>query len=127
MRVHLAIVFFTLFLGSAVFLGCKKKEVPRPLGLPSSAVWAGGEDGGSFIDCMPNKGGEPNDCTVYNENGEVYMERGKYVIKGSNRGASSDELRYTYADGIHIGLEKGLTLIPISPGNSGTPSSTPHQ
>jgi hypothetical protein len=127
MRIHFGMVFLALFLGPAVIFGCKKEEVPRPPGLPSTAVWAGGEDGGSFIDCTPSMGGEPNDCTVYGEGGEVYMERGEYVIQGSNRGARSDELRYTYADGIHIGLEKGLTLIPISPGDSRTSSPTIHQ
>ncbi|MGD0860532.1 MAG: hypothetical protein ABR912_14620 [Terracidiphilus sp.] len=127
MKIHFVMALLVLFLGAALILGCKSKEVPRPLGLPPSAIWAGGEDGGSFIDCTPSRSGEPNDCTVYDERGDVYMKRGKYIVQGSNRGARSDELRYKYADGIHIGLEKGITLMPASLGNSGAPLSTSHQ
>jgi hypothetical protein len=122
MRVHFVIVLFALFLGAAVILGCKRKEVPRPPGLPSSAIWAGGEDGGSFIDCTPSRSGEPNECTVYDESGSVYMERRNYTIQGSKRGARLDELRYEYADGSNIGLKGGLTLTPVPHETFGSPS-----
>ena len=94
--------------------GCDRAHAPkRPDAVPVSAVWAGGVDGGVFIDCAPSLKGEPNPCTVYNDGtGDVEMS-GKFTLKGQTRGAASDELRYAFADGESVGLQGGSELIPL--------------
>ncbi len=110
-----------LFLLIGVLLSSQHAPV-RPSVVPASAVWAGGADGGVFIDCSPSRRGEPNPCTVYNDgNGDVYMS-GKYVLKGQERGATAEELKFEAADGSRIYLEHGLTLSPLPPSR---PTSIP--
>ena len=87
------------------------KPPVRPTRVPLSAVWAGGLDGGAFIDCRVRTDGL-NDCTVYNDySGDVWMQ-GTFQLKGLARGASDAELHYSFADGEGIGLLGGGYLIP---------------
>jgi hypothetical protein len=96
----------------------------RPSGVPASAVWVGGADGGAFFDCVPSYSGEPNPCTVYNDgNGDVYMS-GKFVLEGQGRGATANELKFEDADGHRIHLEHDLTLRPLPPKRSGSVPKT---
>src|SRR5215470_4410681 len=97
---------------SALLSACNRHSPARPAGVPSSAVWAGGADGGAFFDCVPSWNGEPNFCTVYNDsNGAIYMS-GRFVLQGQTRGAKADELKYDSADGNRIYLERNLMLDP---------------
>ncbi len=99
---------------SALLFGCKQAP-KRPEGVPASAVWSGGADGGAFFDCAPSRSGEPNPCTVYNDGtGDIYMS-GRFVIQGQKRGATADELEYGGADGNRIYLKRSLTLAPLPP------------
>lgn len=54
----------------------------RPTSVPADAVWAGGSDGGAWIDCgMSTK--EPLTtfwCSVFHENGDVWVERGSFAL-----------------------------------------------
>ena len=87
------------------------KPPVRPTSVPPSAVWTGGADGGAFIDCRVRRDGL-DDCTVYNDGtGDVWM-KGTFELKGSVRGATDSELRYSFADGEGIGLTGGGYLIP---------------
>ena len=103
-----------LFAALVVLLGCNKTRAPRkPSGVPASAVWAGGTDGGVFIDCAPSRNGEPNPCTVYNDgNGDVYMS-GKFVVEGQKKGVPTDKLKFDSADGTRIYLEHDVALNPL--------------
>jgi hypothetical protein len=94
-------------------IGCKEHVPPRPAGVPSSAVWAGGRDGGAFFLCTPSQNNEPNKCTVYDEStGEIYMS-GEYILEGTERGAKAGELIYVAADGRRIYLRYDKTLSPV--------------
>jgi hypothetical protein len=87
----------------------------RPKGVPASAVWAGGVDGGAFFACTPSRMDEPNECTVYNDHtGKIWMS-GKFVLCGQTRGATADELKYDGADGNKIYLEHNLVLCRVPP------------
>lgn len=78
--------------------------------IPVEAVWVGGADGGAWIRCKED--GVLNFCTVYNEHtGEVWAD-GRFVVKGQTQGVPSEELKYDYFDGQHIGLIDGRLLEP---------------
>lgn len=70
----------------------------RPKGLPDSAVWSGGLDGGSYIDCYYNKQTERDDCTIYNDYTGNVMGSGSYVLEGQTHGAKPDQLKYAGTD-----------------------------
>jgi hypothetical protein len=107
------IFLLSLTVASALAVGCHNKAPAKPSGVPASAVWAGGADGGAFFDCVPSQKGEPNVCTVYNDStGAIYMS-GKFVLQGQTRGAKADELKYDSTDGNKIYLERNLVLVPI--------------
>jgi len=87
------------------------KPPMRPSRVPPSAVWAGGVDGGAFIDCRVRTDGL-NDCAVYNDyTGDVWMQ-GTFELNGLARGATDAELHYSFADGERIGLLGGGILSP---------------
>jgi len=99
----------------SIFLSCTSKidPPPRPAGVPQSAVWAGGADGGAFIDCRVNTDGS-DACVVYNDYTGQPWTRGEagYVLEGKARGATQDELKYLGTDGERIFLTNGETLVP---------------
>lgn len=102
-----------LAISTILLLGCDKVHAPaRPSGVPASAVWAGGVDGGAFIDCSPSWNGEPNPCTVYNDSvGDIDIS-GRFVIEGQKKGASANQLKYNGAPaGARIDLKNQLTLV----------------
>ena len=106
-----------------VFLVSCKSDGPkiRPSSVPLSAVWAGGPDGGGYIDCVPSQKGEANPCTVYNDGtGDTWMS-GAFMLD-SQRGASAAQLKYSGSDGEKIFLENNLVLSPVG---TMTPGSIP--
>jgi hypothetical protein len=56
-----------LILVSAYLFGCESEVLPpeRPDGVPESAVWGGGVDGGSWLDCMPTERAHSFACSVF--------------------------------------------------------------
>jgi hypothetical protein len=90
--------------------GCTTRpEIPpRPSSVPKSATWAGGADGGAWIDC---KGvGENFRCVIYNDrSGEVWA-RGEYELQP--RGADRS-LTYGGFDGDTIHLVGNRRLVRI--------------
>lgn len=57
-----------------VLNACKTYTPPRPEGLPSEAVYAGGEDGGDWIACQGAKDGSLH-CRIFDlRNGRLEME-----------------------------------------------------
>lgn len=100
--------------GAIVLLVSCSSEVKPPkrlAAIPSGAVWAGGADGGAWILCKED--GARNLCTIYNDNsGEVWV-RDHFVLEGTSRGVSSQELRYDFFDGERIVLSDGRVLIRV--------------
>ena len=78
-----------------VVLACGVARSPeRPSGVPETAVWAGGSDGGAWIECRP-AAKEPYleyDCTLYHESGTIWSSGGFIV-------AERREGRYDYPSG----------------------------
>jgi hypothetical protein len=104
-----------LAVGGVLMISCYRQYPPaRPSGVPSSAVWAGGLDGGGWVTCSEEGASDHNVCTIWDEEGRT---RGlaEYRLKNLNRPATTSELRYTYVTGKAIGLEGGLELVQVSP------------
>lgn len=82
----LLIAFFALVTGVAIGLflpgtgSTPKIENPeRPAGVPSSAKWAGGLDGGAWVDCNENQG-HLIACRIYANVTGVLMEEGEFSV-----------------------------------------------
>lgn len=100
--------------GSLLMMACYRPYPPaRPDGVPNSATWAGGWDGGGWVTCSSDANADHNTCTIYDEQGRT---RGSalYKLKNLNRAARPEELKYTYVTGMAIGLEGGLELMQLS-------------
>ncbi len=85
---------------------------PRPHGVPADAVWAGGEDGGSFIRCTFDSTSALDRCSVFNDRTGHLDAQGKYEIKGKSK--PQDVARFVYSgfDGHQIHLADGSILVP---------------
>jgi hypothetical protein len=93
--------------------GCYRAYPPaRPESVPSSAVWAGGLDGGGWVSCS-NDLRAYNVCTIYDEEGRT-QGPSRYRLKDFDRAALPNELHYTHCTGKAIGLEGGMELVRIS-------------
>jgi hypothetical protein len=104
---------FLLALGALLLssiVACKNAELRpkvRPAAVPTSAIWAGGADGGAYFECTTDK--YVNHCTIWNDYTGQFR-KASFVLKKQNRPATSEELRYTGNDGKNIYLENGLVL-----------------
>jgi hypothetical protein len=101
-----------LVLAAIMLLGCNNTRPPeRPAKVPPSAVWAGGADGGSWIDCAPIPTGSPDvySCTVYLD------PTGDAEVWGTFRlhGRASPPLHFSGFDGDTIYLADGAKLEPL--------------
>jgi len=86
---------------------------PRPPSVPEKAVWAGGEDGGAWIDCSLDTEKNADFCTVYSDRSGEIRARTHFVLKGSGVGISEAELSYLGFDGLRIYLKEGRYLVPL--------------
>ena len=109
---------FVLTLITFLLVSCSQNQQPithlRPAGVPLSAVWAGGVDGGSFIDCDSDAQARYNRCLIYNETTGDVEGGGDFVLRGSGRAANKTELKYDGSDNVRIYLQGGKILEPIS-------------
>lgn len=118
---HVPVALVLMLIWVAAFMSSCYRAYPpkRPEGVPSSAVWAGGLDGGGWVTCSVETNDDQNVCTIYDEEGRT-PGPAKYRLKNLSRAARTEELHYTYVTGKAIGLENGLELIQ-------TPSKTAQQ
>jgi len=99
------------FLG--VLWGCTPKAPNRPTGVPASASWAGGWDGGAWVECRLEPGAAANQCRVYDEiSGQVLLDA-PFVLRSCGKPARIEELRYNAFDGTSIYLSTGDVLDPV--------------
>lgn len=88
-------------------LGCQERRPPeRPAKVPNAAVWAGGQDGGSWIHCSRDEPARAYDCAVYSDVTGDIEAKGKYSFQGPRSGPSAP-LRFTGFDGETILLMDG--------------------
>jgi hypothetical protein len=113
----------SLMLLALALTACTSKPVApnRPLPVPNAAVWAGGVDGGSFIECDIDTERNVNRCLVYDDHTGDVAGGGFFRLSDLNRAARRDELQYRFFDGDRIYVESG-TLVPVKPI---TPTSIP--
>lgn len=74
---------FLMCLGAILYEGGKRlAEMPpsRPSHVPSAATWAGGRDGGPWINCMPTGRQNVLRCDVYGHLSGTVLESGDYRI-----------------------------------------------
>ena len=107
-------------LALAVFVGaCAGPTAPpRAQGVPLSAVWAGGVDGGAWIDCRKGEGDGLFRCEVYDDFTAARVAEGLFRLEGVAADGSSATLRYSAFDGTRILLQGGGSLKP-EPGGQG--------
>ncbi|MEM6287519.1 MAG: hypothetical protein AAF845_10215 [Bacteroidota bacterium] len=92
-------------------------EPARPDGVPASATWAGGPDGGTFIECRDTEVDGVLDCTIYYDfTGDVW-DQGFFL---NETGVSTSDLPEQYGSfngrKIYLELPEGAdrypTLVP---------------
>jgi len=94
-------------------LGCEAKVVApqRPATVPASAIWAGGADGGAWINCAPISG-ERYSCVVFDDQRGAVWAQGEYLLRGQVSATSQPHLQYVSFNGTHIDVVGGQTLVP---------------
>lgn len=99
---------------AANLLGCRQhaslEPRNRPIGVPSTAVWAGGADGGCYVQCSIDKERNVNHCNVWNDFTGELATSGDFRLIDQNRPASQSELIFKGAINEFIYLRNGLTL-----------------
>jgi hypothetical protein len=98
---------------TASLAGCKDARLEpkvRPAGVPATATWVGGADGGAYVECSVDAVRDVNRCGVWNDyTGDGQIE--DYQIVKENRAATKSELRIEFPDpGGLIYLENGMIL-----------------
>ena len=84
--------------------------------MPSHAIWAGGQDGGSYIWCDIDAARDVNHCTVWNDFSGSVVENGEYRLLREHRAATKEELQYRWANGGGwIGLKDDKVLDNLNP------------
>jgi hypothetical protein len=113
-----------VFLGLLLIAsGCGTTQAPmRPKAVAGSAVWAGGPDGGAWIDCAPSAK-EPYleyTCTTYHETGGVWSS-GEFIVAERRHDGTFDFpsglmppriQRYEDYDGRRIYVSDQRSLVP---------------
>lgn len=115
----LAIAWFSGYLPVAILIVMESMSEPvppeRPESVPPEAVWAGGFDGGVFIDCIEIKESDSCfDCVVYFDySGDIWIRDTFCVDEGTIR---MDSLRHVYGGfvGQDIFLTDGRRLAPLT-------------
>ncbi len=108
-RLH-TLVAILLWVGFAC--GRAESPPPRPRGLPQSAVWAGGVDGGSWLDCS-KVAGSPNrwNCKLFSQQNGRFLSWGQFLWDDP-RAADAQVPPVAGAPGETIPLQHGA-LIPV--------------
>jgi len=109
----LPIVLLSLF-----FAGCSAVPKQVPAGVPDTAKWAGGIDGGVWVVCKDTEKNYEFSCSVFGENGTLWREA-NYRLSGSaaksNRVTTTDlaNIGYSWYDGHQIQLVDGSKLVRV--------------
>jgi hypothetical protein len=110
---------FILFL-----MGCSASSPPpRPRGLPSTAIWAGGSDGGAWMDCCLATKEPKNEysCFLFHGNGDLWSKGSYVLLRLNSEGkwnptadlfAPSNFSDYEFYDGVQIQIDKQYRLEP---------------
>jgi len=86
----------------------------HPDDVPRTAIWAGGVDGGAFIDCIPSDSDTGcYDCAIYFDQTGDLWESGTYCSDSGVVSSDSLPLLLSGFNGRWIYLKNGLRLEPM--------------
>jgi len=74
-------------------------------------MWAGGADGGAYVQCSLDTARDVDRCTVWNDYTGQTVGPGDYRLAKEHRAATASELKITGAVDESIFLQNGLILI----------------
>jgi hypothetical protein len=103
----------------AIFFAACSSEPDRPSRIPTDAIWAGGSDGGAWVQCGQTTK-EPYaafDCVTFHENGSVWG-RGHFIHATNSAagfvpiGAPFPRINFQAYDGSIIYLTNETALVP---------------
>jgi hypothetical protein len=85
----------------------------RPSNVPSSAVWAGGADGGAYLRCSVDAKRNVDLCEVWNDNTGYSAGQRDYQLEKEHRAATNSELKFLGAanDSIYLAGDRVLVAI----------------
>ena len=90
----------------------------RPKGVPSTAFWCGGADGGVFVELAAGRGtGTYSGVIYFDHSGEVWY-RGAFQMDPEHKGTPPDAARKDWCggwDGTRLHLRSGGALIATAP------------
>ena len=116
MNRYLCLLIFIYFFSFA----CSTTPNTPPAGVPKTAQWAGGKDGGVWVACRDTQ--SPNDflCSIYGENGSLWREAHFQYTPDSTQGGITNQttikadnlskIGYSWYDGHQIKLSDGNIL-----------------
>src|SRR5688572_9947712 len=124
MRIAHALAAMIVCVGA---IGCDRQGIApaRPANVPPTAVWAGGADGGAWIDCVAlERAPYRYRCTTYDDHSGSMWAQGEYVLRAAQWHKDTkrvsfepatqvpSNLQYSSFDGEVISLAQPLVLVP---------------
>lgn len=82
-----------LSLHALLLLGCEPRPPARPSGVPASAIWWGGPDGGMWYDCTDDVASSSNKCSIFFDPGGDLLITARYRLQDSQTLVKKDEFR----------------------------------
>lgn len=86
----------------------------RPANVPSSAVWAGGADGGAYLRCVVDSQRNVDRCEIWNDFTGELVASGDYQLAKEHRAATYTELKFSGAVNDFIYLSDGRVLVRVA-------------
>ena len=82
------IFLITLFI---IFISCNTeiKQPERPKNVPKTAIWEGGTDGGTWIQCDSTNTDNIFYCKIFNDFDGTLLSEGKYKLDGISQPVDS--------------------------------------
>lgn len=87
--------------------------------IPESAEWAGGVDGGAWLECWLDEEQGANWCTAWDDQTGAVVVRTFFVLRETRHPVSEEDLNYSHFSGNYIGLSDGRVLEPVKAGVEG--------
>lgn len=103
---------FAAFAAFTCLTACDNEtDATRPQSVPPSAIWVGGEDGGSWFNCLQVD--QLIRCQRFSRSGETYEEQDFTLCADG----SLSQLGVSWQVGVYpeIAIAEGLVLVPAGP------------
>ena len=112
--IHWQLLHASYLIGALALSACQCDYTPERLpSIPETAVWAGGADGGAWIECFLDMEKSANWCTVWDDRNGHVRARTFYVLRDTGEPVTETELKYLSFSGVEIELADGRLLEPL--------------